>query len=100
MGMRFRLKASFDTNSYPPQAKVVLEALKKYGMIVADNGSAWYISGVPDENWNNNALHTLGQVTGDNFEAVDESALFRVPGSAAVPWYPGLPGVWIPLVRK
>ena len=47
MGLRVRLKASFDISGFPPQARVVLEALKRYGMILADNGSPWYISGAP-----------------------------------------------------
>ena len=75
MGLRVRLKASFDTRPYPPQARAVLEALKRYGMIVADNGSDWYISGAPDPRWSNDQLHTLGRVTGSNFEVVDTSSL-------------------------
>jgi hypothetical protein len=75
MGVRVRLKASFDTRPFPPQARVVLEALKRYGMIVADNGSDWYISGAPDPRWSNDQLHTLGRVTGNNFEVVDTSSL-------------------------
>ena len=75
MGLRVRLKASFKTGSFPPQARVVLEALKKYGMLVADNGSNWYVSGVPDSRWDNDDLHTLGRVTGKNFEVVDTSTL-------------------------
>jgi len=81
MGQRFRLKASFDTSGYPPQARVILEALKKYGMILSDNGGAWYISGVPDNRWNNDDLHTLQQVKGSDFEAVDESSLMIDPDS-------------------
>ena len=81
MGQRFRLKASFDTSGYPPQARVVLEALKKYGMILSDNGGAWYISGVPDNRWDNDDLHTLQQVKGSDFEAVDESSLMIDPDS-------------------
>jgi hypothetical protein len=75
MGLRLRLKASFDTSGFPPQARVVLEALKRYGMMVADNGSNWFISGEPNASWNNDDLHTLGQVTGSNFEVVDTSSL-------------------------
>lgn len=75
MGQRFRLKASFDTSGYPPQAKVVLEALKKYGMILSDNGAAWYITGAPDDRWDNDDLHTLRNVKGSDFEAVDVSSL-------------------------
>jgi len=81
MGQRFRLKASFDTSKYPSQAKVVLEALKKYGMIVSDNGGNWFISGVPDTRWNDDALNTLKQVKGSDFEAVDESSLMIDPDS-------------------
>jgi PKD repeat protein len=81
MGQRFRLKASFDTSKYPYQAKVVLEALKKYGMIVSDNGGNWFISGVPDTRWDDDALNTLKQVKGSDFEAVDESSLMIDPDS-------------------
>ena len=81
MGQRFRLKASFNTSGYPYQARVILNALKKYGMILADNGGAWYITGVPDSRWNNNALHTLQRVKGSDFEAVNESSLWISPDS-------------------
>src|SRR5919198_84578 len=77
MGQRFRLKKSFDTSRYPRQARIVLEALKRYGMILADNGSAWYISGAPARGWDNDDLHTLGNVRGSDFEAVDTSSLPR-----------------------
>jgi hypothetical protein len=70
MGLRVRLKASFDVSSFPRQARIVLTALKRYGMLVADNGSSWYISGAPDPRWNNDDLHTLGRVTGSDFEVV------------------------------
>jgi hypothetical protein len=75
MGQRFRLKADFDIQPFPTQLQVILRALKKYGMIVADNGSPWFISGVPDERWDNDMLHVLEQVKGSDFEAVDESGL-------------------------
>ena len=75
MGLRVRLKASFDISSFPKQARVVLQALKTYGMMVADNGSSWYISGVLDSRWSNDDLHTLGQVPGSAFEAVDTSSI-------------------------
>jgi hypothetical protein len=77
MGLRVRLKGSFDVRPFPPQARVVLSALKRYGMIVADNGSDWYISGAPDARWSNDQLHTLGSVMGANFEVVDTSSLRR-----------------------
>lgn len=70
MGMRVRLKASFDTSGFPYQARVVLNCLKKYGMMVADNGSNWYISGTPDARWNDDELNTLKTVKGANFEVV------------------------------
>jgi hypothetical protein len=75
MGLRVRLKASFDTRGFPRQARVVLEALKRYGMILADNGSNWYVSGAPDPRWSNDDLHTLHRVTGADFEVVDASSL-------------------------
>jgi hypothetical protein len=76
MGQRFRLKASFDVAPFSPEARVILTALKKYGMFLADNGSAWYLSGVPDERWNNDVLVSeFARVQGSNFEAVDESSL-------------------------
>ena len=84
MGVRFRLKAGFNVSSFSPQAQVVLRGLQQYGMILADNGSAWYLSGVPDERWDNNQLHELGQLQGTDFEAVDESSLMVDPNSAAV----------------
>jgi hypothetical protein len=75
MGLRLRLKASFDTRGYPRQARVVLEALKRYGMIVADNGSDWFISGAPDPRWSNEQLRALKRVPGSAFEVVDASSL-------------------------
>lgn len=79
MGLRVRLKASFDVSGFPRQARIVLTALKRYGMILADNGSSWTVSGAPDPRWSNDALHTLGRVTGADFEVVDTSSLPR-PG--------------------
>jgi hypothetical protein len=73
MGLRVRLRASFDTRPFPRQARVVLEALKRYGMLVADNGSSWYVSGAPDPRWSNDDLHQLGRVKGSDFEVVDSS---------------------------
>ncbi len=75
MGLRFRLKAGFDTSGFPPQARAVLVALKRYGMIVADNGSSWFVSGAPDPRWSNDDLHTLGRVHGSDFEVVDTTSL-------------------------
>jgi len=75
MGERIRLKASVDISGYPKQARIVLQALKTYGMIVADNGSNWYISGAPDPRWSNDQLHALGGIKGSDFEVVDTSSL-------------------------
>jgi hypothetical protein len=79
MGMRLRLKKSFNVRPFPPQARVILKAMKKYGMIVADHGNPWYYSGAPDPGWNNEDLHSLHRVLGKNFEVVDTSSLPR-PG--------------------
>jgi hypothetical protein len=77
MGLRLRLKRSFDVSSFPRQARVVLRALQRYGMILADNGSPWYISGSPSSGWNDDDLHQLGRVHGRDFEVVDTSSLPR-----------------------
>jgi hypothetical protein len=75
MGLRVRLKKSFKIKGFPRQVRIVLRALKRYGMIVADNGADWYISGAPNPNWNNDALHRLHEVEGRNFVVVDTSNL-------------------------
>ena len=75
MGLRVRLKASVDISGFGPNAQVVLTALKRYGMILADNGSPWYISGVPDSRWNDDEFHQLQNLTGTDFEVVDTSGL-------------------------
>jgi hypothetical protein len=75
MGLRVRLKASVDISGFGPQAQVVLTALKRYGMILADNGSPWYISGEPNAAWNDDQLHKLQTLTGKDFEVVDTSGL-------------------------
>ena len=87
MGQRFRLKAGFDISGFSPQTQVILIALKRYGMILADNGSSWYISGAPDPSWDNDILSELGRVAGSNFEAVDVSSLMVSPDSAATKPY-------------
>jgi hypothetical protein len=71
MGLRVRLKASVDISGFPAQAQVILLALKRYGMLLADNGSPWYVTGAPNAGWNDDALHTLQQLHGSDFEAVD-----------------------------
>ena len=75
MGLRVRLKASVDISGFGPQARVVLQALKRYGMLLADNGSAWYVTGAPNANWDDDDLHDLGAIDGEDFEAVDTSDL-------------------------
>jgi hypothetical protein len=75
MGLRVRLKADVDISGFPRQARVVLQALKTYGMILADNGSSWYVSGAPNPKWSNDDLHSLGRITGADFEVVDTSSL-------------------------
>ena len=75
MGLRVRLKASVDISTFPKQARVVLKALQVYGMILADNGSPWYVSGAPNAHWNNDDLHALSRLTGSDFEVVDTSSL-------------------------
>lgn len=81
MGERFRLKASVDENAFPAQARPIVVALKKYGAIVADNGSAWFISGTPDERWDNDQLSSLKNLSGSDFEAVDASSQMVSPDS-------------------
>ncbi len=75
MGLRLRLKASVDISSYPWQARFILTALKQYGMILADNGSAYYLSGTSDSRWSDDDLHLLGRITGSMLEVVDTSTL-------------------------
>ncbi len=84
MGQRFRLKAGFDIAPFPPEVQAILRALKTYGMMLADNGAAWYLSGAPNESWDNDALHRLHDVTGAEFEAVDVSSLMQDPDSGRV----------------
>ncbi|HEY7233263.1 MAG TPA: hypothetical protein VH539_03890 [Gemmatimonadaceae bacterium] len=77
MGMRVRLKASFDISGFPASARVILQALKTYGMIVADNGSDWYISGAPDPRWSDSELNALKTVPGSAFEVVAMGTLVK-----------------------
>jgi hypothetical protein len=81
MGLRLRLKASYDTSSFSPEMQVILRAMKTYGLILADNGSAWYISGVPNEAWDNDILHEMDVVRGSDFEVVDVSGFIIDPDS-------------------
>jgi hypothetical protein len=86
MGLRLRLKASFDISSYPADDQVILTALKKYGLILADNGSAMFISGAPDNRWNSTDLNLLKQITASNFEVVQTGTIYtpaNVPTGAS-----------------
>jgi hypothetical protein len=84
MGARFRLKASFDISGFPAELQIILQAMKTYGVVLADNGSNWFVSGAPDERWDNDMLHLLDVLTGDDFEAVDASVLMMDENSAEV----------------
>jgi hypothetical protein len=75
MGLRVRLKAAVDISTYPAQVRVVLTALKKYGMILADNGSNWYISGAPNPGWIDDDLQKIRGIHGSDFEAVQHGAI-------------------------
>jgi len=76
MGMRVRLKASVDVSGYPAHVQVILQALKTYGMFVADNGSNWYLSGAPDPRWSDSELATISGVKGSDFEVVQMGAVY------------------------
>ncbi len=76
MGMRVRLRSTFDTRGFPPQSRVVLECLKRYGMFVADNGGDWFLSGAPDARWDDEDLDALKGVMGSNFEVVRMGTVF------------------------
>jgi hypothetical protein len=75
MGLRVRLKRSVDISGYPRQARIILTALRRYGMILADNGSPWYVTGAPDRHWDDDGLHSLHGIHGSDFEVVDTSGL-------------------------
>jgi hypothetical protein len=77
MGQRLRLRAGFDISDFPRQSRAVLTTLKRYGMILADNGASWFLGGAPSSGWDNDDLHALGRVSGSNFEVVDTSSLPR-----------------------
>jgi hypothetical protein len=76
MGMRLRLKAGYNISGFSTQVQVILSAMKKYGLIMADNGSAMYIGGAPDSRWDNNDLHNLGQVPASAFEVVQMNPVY------------------------
>jgi hypothetical protein len=75
MGLRLRLKAGVNIGGFGSQAQVILQALKTYGMILADNGSPFYLTGAPDARWDDDVLHALGGIKGSDFEVVDTSGL-------------------------
>ena len=81
MGIRVRLKASVDISGYSAANQVILQALKTYGMMLADNGSDWFLSGAPDRRWDDDELRELRQITGSDFEVVDVSSLMIDPDS-------------------
>ncbi|CAG0992195.1 hypothetical protein BURK1_02330 [Burkholderiales bacterium] len=83
MGQRFRLKAGVDVAGFPASVQPILRALKRYGMMLADNGSPWYLSGAPDPRWNDDELHALAALAGADFEAVDVSSLGVDPDAGA-----------------
>ena len=84
LGTRFRLRADFDISRYSKSNQVIMRALKRYGMFLADNGSSMYLSGVSDKRWSDSDLHKLGAMKAEDFEAVDESSLQVEPDSARV----------------
>jgi hypothetical protein len=77
MGQRLRVRRSFDRSRFPPQARALLRALERYGMILADNGAPWFVSGARSTGWHNDDLHQLHRVRGSDFEVVDSAALPR-----------------------
>jgi hypothetical protein len=81
MGQRFRLKAGFDISGFSPEVRVILTAMKRYGIILADNGSPWFISGAPDERWDNDTLREIKDIPGSAFEAVDVTPMIIDPDS-------------------
>ncbi|MDE3245445.1 MAG: hypothetical protein KGN80_05105, partial [Acidobacteriota bacterium] len=85
MGMRVRLKASVDISGYPAQSRVVLQALKTYGMILADNGSRWFISGAPNAGWDNTDLQSLSGIKGSDLEVVQMGAIHTANPAGPAP---------------
>ena len=85
MGMRFRMKASYNLPGATPRVRTILAALKKYGMMVADNGTNWYLNGAPDARWDDDELSVINDIPGSAFEVVDVSGLQLDPDSAETP---------------
>ncbi len=100
MGQRFRLKAEFDISTFSPDMQVILTAFKTYGLILADNGSPWFISGEPNENWDNDMLREMGDIPGSAFEAVDVSSLMVDPNSGGTTTIVFTDFVFLPVVTS
>lgn len=103
LGQRFRLRADFDMSGYSPFIQVILRAMQRYGIILADNGSAWYLSGAPDERWDNELLRELKQLRGDDFEAVDVASLMLDADSGQVKQTTSVPldeQIFLPTVMR
>jgi hypothetical protein len=77
MGLRLRLRADYDISNYSGMSRVILEALRRYGMIVADNGTSWFITGATDSRWNDDDLNQLKEVPGNAFEVVQTGEIVR-----------------------
>jgi hypothetical protein len=90
MGLRVRLKAGVDLSGYGSNVQVILRALKQYGMILADNGSAWYISGAPDVRWDNDELRQLGNIKGSDLEVVDTGTVYTSDPTGSATTIPSL----------
>jgi hypothetical protein len=84
MGARFRLKSTYSLSGYSAQAQEVLKAMKKYGLVLADNGSPWYFQGTSDTHWPSALLDQLKKIPASAFEAVDTSSLKASSDSGAV----------------
>ena len=91
MGARFRLKAGFDTSNFSADAKVIIDAMKHYGLIVADNGSDWYFQGEVNPHWTNDLMDELKSIPAGSFVAVNEGGCRVSPNSAAFAYGPTCP---------
>ena len=101
MGLRLRLKASVDISGYPAEARVILQAMKTYGLILADNGSPWYISGAPDSRWDNDALASaFGDIQGSDFEAVNTALLQIDPDSGQTRPFTPQTAAFLPTLQR
>ena len=100
MGQRFRLRADFDAGGMARPTQIIVKALQTYGMNLADNGSEWFMSGVPDERWDNDVLRELAEIRGADFEAIDVRTLIIDPDSAQARQVQSDENVWLPHVRR